>query len=70
MILKNLCRPQLITDQLIHHLKIIQTLILTLKRTNRHPVDFTIVVRLLPTVDTPPKLTTRPSCLINFGRWQ
>lgn len=56
MILKDTCRPDLITDKLIDHLKITKTFILALKWANRQSIDFTIVICFLSAVDTPAEL--------------
>jgi len=58
MILKYFSGSDLITDKSIDHLKIIKTFIFTLKGADRDSIDFTIIIGLFSTADTPSKLAT------------
>ena len=66
MIFKDTCRPDLITDKLIDHLKITKTFILALKRANRQSIDFTIVICFLSAVDTPAELAALDVEFVDF----
>jgi len=66
MILKDIGWPYFITYEFINHLEIIHTFIFTFKRTDRNSVDFTIIIGLLSTIDTPTELSTFEIMLVDF----